>query len=106
MATIRNKLGHRPSHSLQRRGGEEFVFSLIGPRGSDAVTRCHLGTFPKPRRGDGRPMWRIPALSGAGLRQLSRRWPKSGKNEAAIGKPFRWQNRHLANELRSDGTSW
>src|SRR5262249_34434338 len=34
MATIRDKSGHRPSLSLQRRGGEEFVSSLI------TRTRC------------------------------------------------------------------
>src|SRR5262249_48318566 len=48
---------------------------LIGrPRGSEAVTWCHLGTFPKTMLGDGRPMRRIPAFSGAGPRELSRRW--------------------------------
>src|SRR5262249_10480611 len=47
------------------------------PGGSEAVTRCHPGTFPKTMLGDGRPVWRIPASSGAEPREQSRRGPKS-----------------------------
>ena len=56
------------------------------PRGSEAVTGCHLGTFPKTMLGDGRPMRRIPAFSEAGPRELSRRWSNSGRFKTRTDK--------------------
>ena len=61
------------------RSGRSRPGSPSRPRGSEAVTWCPLGTFPKTMLGDGRPMRRIPAFSGAGPRELSRRWSNPGR---------------------------
>jgi hypothetical protein len=76
----------------------------LRPRGSEAVTGCHLGTFPKTMLGDGRLMRRIPAFSAAGPRELSRRWSNSGRFKIPTDtRSLRFRS-HPLRELAAVGT--